>query len=212
MRTASEKDIPFLAKAITESEKSGTETLFYSAVFGLSTTETEQLFGKILEEEIEGMEWCISHFRILECGEEPAACLSAWIEGIDGMSSSIIRAQTLQYFLPLQWQNSIEKLQQASALQIPRTKGALQLECIYTEPAHRGNGYAGRLIEAVIEMEKTAHPALSRAEIQLMGENKAAISSYTKCGFLLLTEKSSENDSILTLLPGKSRVSLGRQI
>ena len=65
-RVATLEDIPFLVKTIVEAEKSGTEVLSYSAIFGLSIGEVEEKLAIILDEEIDDCELSVSSFLVAE--------------------------------------------------------------------------------------------------------------------------------------------------
>lgn len=211
-RRAESRDIPFLAEAIVESEKSGSDHLLWTRVFNRDEPGTLECIISILEEEIEGQEWNPGHFFIAEENGEYAAALSAWIEQESGMASGMIKAQTIGFLFPSQWKAAEPILKQVSAVQIPRIAGALQLENIYVRPAFRGRKLAPALIEFVIHEFAKTHPHLKTCEIQLMGNNDAAIRSYTHCGFLKRTTSAVSDDSILTLLPGTFKVSMQREM
>lgn len=208
IRPADVNDIEFLTDAIIAAEKSGSEILFYNAVFGLTEEETRRLIYNIFEEEIEGQEWYVPHFLIAIVDGKPAACLSCWIEGITGQPSGILKAQGLSYFLRNKWTNAADKLEKVKVLQLPREIGALQLECIYSAPEFRGQG----LVPALIEYALKLHPKTKKAEIHVMGNNDAAIRSYTKCGFLTGSTAHSTDTEILTLLPGDCRIALKKDL
>jgi GNAT superfamily N-acetyltransferase len=212
IRKAKESDRPFIANAIIEAEKSGTQTLFYTKVFQLYEVAVIALINDVFEEEIEGQEWCLSQFYVLEIDGQLAACLSSWIEGESGVGSGMIKAQILSYVLGDKWERANAPLALAASIQIPRIQGALQLECIFTAVEFRGKGLMGKLIQQVIEIEKNNHPALKTIEIQLMGNNANALASYTKCGFLKRSENTTADLGILNLLPGDTRVSLVKEI
>jgi ribosomal protein S18 acetylase RimI-like enzyme len=207
-RKATEKDLDFIVEAIIASEKSGTEILSWARILDISEAETAQLVRDILLEEIDGQEWAISNFVIAEKKGVPASALSAWIEGETGMASGIVKAQTIAFLMAKKWKAAESRLRQVSAIQIPRTSGALQLENIYTHPDFRGQGIVRQLIAFVLKTKLMENPQMQFAEIQLMGENKTALHSYTQCGFLKQAESIVSDASILNLLPGTYRVSL----
>jgi GNAT superfamily N-acetyltransferase len=207
-RKAQPKDIDFIIEAILESERSGTDILSWSRILSISEIQTAELVRNILEEEIEGQEWNLPSFYIAESDSRPAAALSAWIESQNGMASGLLKAQAISWLLPQSWKAAEAKLRQVSAVQIPRLAGALQLENIYTHPDFRGQRLAGQLITFVIQEKLQTHPELTKAEIQLMGENTRALNSYTQCGFLKRAESAVSDASVLNLLPGTFRISL----
>lgn len=206
--TATAADIDFVISGIIAAEKSGSELLPYTGLFGLDESATARLISDIMEEEIEGQEWYLPHFSILYVNNSPAACLSAWTEGETGLSSGQLKAQAMAWFLGEKWMAAGAQLELLKQLQLPRLQGALQLECIYTHPAFRGQGLAGRLIEFVLDRQ----PEGQVAEIQLLSSNEKALHSYTKCGFLKRTEVRCQDPAILNLLPDDTRVSLVKTI
>lgn len=206
--TAGKEDIDFITEAILESEKSGTAILGWQRILNLSESEVRTLIIQILEEDIEGQEWYIPNFRILRENNTNIAALSIWKEA----SSGVIKSQAISWFLPWKWQASAVNLQMIQKIQIPRLKDVFQLENIYVRPEYRGKGLITALIEGAISGMTEAFPEVSKAEIQLMSENQAAMHAYIKCGFIKRAESAETDDAILTLLPGKSRTSLIREI
>lgn len=211
-RKAIKADLPFLINGIIEAEKSGTKSHFYALTFGLNDEQTTSLIEDCFEEEIENQEWCMAHFFVAEDKGEPMACLSAWIERSGMEGSGILKAQMLSYFLGNKWSEAADKLKLVSEVQVERTAGTMQLECIYTAPAARGRGLAAQLIQYATKTLKENESEVQAAEIQLMTENEAALRSYTKCGFLRCREKQSQSPEILNLLPGAARVVLCAKI
>ena len=56
------------------------------------------------------------------------------------------------------------------------------------------------LINEHLAQHKTTIPAVTKAQITLLGCNEAARSAYTKAGFVQVQEKKSDNPIILNLL------------
>lgn len=207
-RKALESDKNFIIEGIIEAEKSGTEKLLYTTLFGLSEEETIELIAHIMDEEIEGQEWCLKHFIIAEVDGKAAASLCIWVEGSHGMGSGLLKAQAMAYFLDNKWNSAAEKLELLAKMQLPRLNGYAQLECIYTHRAFRGKGLAGKLIEFAVNEHKKNEPHIPGCEIQLLGNNAAAFRSYTKCGFLKRQENTCRDNRILDLLSDNTRVSM----
>jgi GNAT superfamily N-acetyltransferase len=207
-RKAIETDIDFITEGIIHAELSGGKILPYSAIFGLTETETKLLIEAVIEEEIEGQEWYLPNFHILEVNKQSACCLSNWIEANNGTGSGLLKAQAMAWILREKWTEASKKLACLKGTQLPRIQQALQLECIYTKKEFRGHGLASKLIEHSI-YEWAATPNKPKmAEIQLLANNEAALRSYTKCGFLLRAEATSTDPEILNLLAHHTRVSL----
>lgn len=211
-RKAAFSDMNFIAEGIIQAEMSGGNILPYTALFGIAKEETAALIHAVMDEEIEGQEWYLQNFTILEADGIPAACLSAWIEGETGTGSGLLKAQAMAWLLGEKWTQAGSKLEVLKSMQLPRVQLALQLECIYTKTEFRGLGMASKLIEHCIKGALTANKKPAEAEIQLLGNNGSALRSYTKCGFLLREQVTSAHPEILTLLADRTRVSLTKQL
>lgn len=191
---------------------SGSSILPYQTLFELSLEETRTLIQDVMDEEIEGQEWHLPHFSILELDGKTASCLSSWVEGDNSMGSGLLKAQAMAWVLGDKWIKAAAKLEWLKSTQLPRIQHALQLECIYTKTEFRGLGLASKLIEQLVQEAATSSNKPHMAEIQLLGNNEAALRSYTKCGFLLRTQTTSTLPEILTLLAHHTRVSLTRNL
>ncbi len=207
-RKAVEADIEFIVEGIIEAEKSGSDKLPYTTLFDLSEEDTAKLIRDILDEDIEGQEWCLQHFLIAEADGQQAACLSCWVEGSQGLGSGQLKAQAMAYFLDKVWNEAADKLKLLAEMQLPRLKGYVQLECIYTHKAFRGQGLAGRLIEFAVSEHQKNDIDFEGCEIQLLANNSAAVASYTKCGFLNRRESTCNDIRILDLLADGTRISM----
>lgn len=207
-RKAVETDIDFITEGIIHAEMSGGAILPYTAIFGLSVLETKTLIKAVMEEEIEGQEWHLPNFTILELNGEPASCLSSWVEGITGPGSGMLKAQAMAWILGEKWTGASQKLACLKSAQLPRIQQALQLECIYTKKEFRGQRLASNLIENCMNVSATSSNKPKMAEIQLLSNNEVAMRSYTKCGFLFRAEATSPDPEILNLLAHHTRVSL----
>ncbi len=211
-RNAKFSDRDFIAEGIIEAEMSGSNILPYTTLFGLGKSETKSLILAVMDEEIEGQEWYLPNFNILEADGHPVACLSAWTEGATGLGSGVLKAQAMAWILGEKWIQAGSKLEILKSMQLPRIQFALQLECIYTKTEFRGLGMASKLIEHCIESALTADNKPGEAEIQLLGNNEAALRSYTKCGFLIREQATAKDAEILTLLAHHTRVSLTKPL
>jgi GNAT superfamily N-acetyltransferase len=210
-RKATNSDMDFIIETIIASEKSGTDILSWSAILGISERNVANLVRSVLEEEIEGQEWHLGHFWIMLDGDDQyAGALSAWIEGINGSPSGVLKAQAISWFEKEAWASAQHNLQIVQKLNIPRIPQALQLENIYIRNEFQGLGLGKLLIESALQYELEAESAIEMAEIQLMSNNTKAMRAYTKCGFLKRLEIAENDPKILHLLPGDKRISLMR--
>jgi ribosomal protein S18 acetylase RimI-like enzyme len=201
IRKAVKSDFDFIAEAIIESEKSGSNIFPYGVLFDVSEMEFKGVLQQIFEEEIEGQPWDYNSWYILENdANETAAALCTWQEGSAGMSSDLLKTQSLGFVLGEKWHNNTDKLEVVSRVNIPRKNGTWQLEHLYTLENHRGNGYMNQLIEFASEGKSS--------EIQLIENNVAAKKLYEKCGFSLEIKQCEPQIERLQLLAGPCKIKM----
>jgi len=201
IRQATVADKAFVMTAITEAEKSGGNTVSYCNLLGITEQEFSDMLSNMLDEEIEGQELYIPGFLIALVNGIPAAASCSWVEQGGNMASSTLKSNLLMYHtnrsVLLAAMPAIAALKDVN---IDRTQGTLQIESIYTSPHYRGKGLTGMLINEHLAQHKTTIPAVTKAQITLLGCNEAARSAYTKAGFVQVQEKKSDNPIILKLL------------
>jgi ribosomal protein S18 acetylase RimI-like enzyme len=209
IREAAINDIPFIAEAIIEAEKSGSKILSYTTIFGLSEYETKRALIEILNEEIDGCEFSVSSFILAEKDNTAVAGAGAWIEGLEGISSNDLKRNAINYFFP---KESFERARAASSavkdLFIPRTRGMTQIEIVYVKPEFRGNNLAARLIEKQVERCSMLKNTLNRqdvTEVQVFADNMAAIKLYERLGFSLFLEKKSKDENAGFYFPSDTK-------
>jgi GNAT superfamily N-acetyltransferase len=204
LRKAEPKDLDFIIDCIVESEKSGGAIFPYSETFGVSVLQFSQIIKEIFDEEIAGQPWCLDHWYVLEAAEGVAvAGLSAWIEGAEGLSSDLLKAQILNFFLKKEWESAKDKLQVLASVTIERKSQYVQLEHLYTHPLHRGKGYMKALILQTLNTFQD-YPA----EIQVLEINTNAVSLYEYMGFSVNQRQCNESLVRLSLLSGSCKLQL----
>lgn len=206
-RNATVKDIPFLVETIIEAEKSGTSILSYCTIFGLTEQETEMYLSKMLEEEIDGCELSISSFFIAEEQESIAGAVAVWLEGSEGISSTILKGNLLNYTLPKpNMEIALKKAAIIKEAHIEYQNGTLQLGLVYVSNTYRGQNLAGKMIEYAISNYRNKYPEIFEMHVQVFGNNIPAIKSYKKVGFEIVKSKESLNPEINKLLPYSTKV------
>jgi ribosomal protein S18 acetylase RimI-like enzyme len=213
IRKATTDDVPFLVDTIIEAEKSGTDVLTYNTIFGLSETESRKYISDMLMEEVNGCELSISSFLIAEKGGRYAAAVGAWIEGGEGIPSSVLKGNLLNYTLP---KHCIEKAVSLNNLvkdlHIEYINNTIQIGLVYVSADFRGLGLANALIEEQIEQLLKVVPEISECYVQVFGNNLAAIKSYEKSKFIRQSEKHSDNSAIKNYFPSDSKLLMKRGI
>lgn len=207
IRGATIKDIPFLVQAIIEAEKSGTDKLSYSTIFGLSEPDVHRILTKVLLEEVDNCELSVSSFMIVEAKGKIISCLSSWIESRDGTPSSVIKGNLLNYTLP-HWciENAIKVNDIIRDLNIEYIPNTIVIGVGYVNPDNRGSGLGPLLITKQIETLSKATPDISDAYVAIFESNIPSIRSVEKLGFEIIKKVESSNDEILKYLPFNKKV------
>lgn len=212
-RHATLNDIPFLVDTIIEAEKSGTNVLTYSTIFGLSEIEARKYIEKMLQEEIDGCELSISSFFLGERFGKIVGAVGAWYEGSEGISSTIIKGNLLSYVLPSSCLIRAKSLKHiVRDLHIEYLENTIQIGLVYVVPEARGKGLVTLLINHVISILKEANPSAETAYIQLFGNNTAALRAYKRAGFKTILVNNATLPEILNYMPYKSKILMKKEI
>lgn len=212
-RPATKKDIPFLVDTIIEAEKSGTDKLSYTSIFNLSESETRKYIADILLAEIDGCELSISSFFLAEINGTVVASVAAWIEGAEGIPSSVIKGNLLKYFLPKESITDAIKLHPIlNELYIENRIATIQLGLVYVSENYRGKKLTNLLINEVINKYKLLNKNLSEMYVQVFENNISAIKSYEKSNFEIVKLVKSKNKRITDFLPSNGKVLMKKQI
>ncbi len=211
VRRAVAGDNAFLVEAIISAEKSNTSRLGLATLFGSNEEEVRKLVERMLEEEVDGCEFSTSSFMVAEVGGKPVAAVAGWVEGAgeEEMPSALLKANLIGYTFPA------ERMQQLRAnaavitgIQIPREEGSLQIEYVHVDPAHRGKGLAGRLIDAHI----AAAAGATKAQVQAFADNAIAIGLYERLGFRIVRTFASSDPRTILFMPYTEKVLMERDI
>ena len=212
-REATVKDIPFLVETIIEAEKSGTDIFTYTTVFGLDEAEARKYITAMLGEEVDGCELSVSSFLLAEKDGNVAAAIAAWVEGEDGIPSTVLKGNLLNYTLP---KENIEKAMAVNPLlrdlHIEYKTDTLQLGLVYVSAGFRGQDLVRLLIEEKIRRAKEKAPAISEMLVQVFGDNAPAIRAYEKAGFHTILAKESDNPDVPAYLPSPRKVLMRKEI
>ena len=194
-RNATVEDVPFLVDTIIEAEKSGTDRLSYSTVFGLTEAETRGYLADMLLEEVDGCELSISSFLIAEKKGIIAAAVAGWIEGIEGIPSSVLKGNLLNHILP---RDSVKK-----AMILNPVLGELHIENM---------NLVNLLIDELILYLQKAISDLSVMYVQVFANNIPAIRAYEKANFKVESTKKTSNKEILKYLPSDKKILMKKEL
>jgi hypothetical protein len=213
IREATKNDVPFLVKTIIEAEKSGTDKLSYSTVFGLTEDEVQKYLTIMLNEEVDNCELSISSFLIAEKNGTVSAALSAWIEGIDGIPSAILKGNLLNYVLPTKCIEQAKTLNEIiREIHIEYMPNTIQIGAGYVAEEYRGNKLLGLLNDEIITKLIQFEPKVSSICAQIFSCNIPSIKTYEKANFKVIMIKESFNEEILHYLPSNKKILMKKEL
>ena len=178
LRTASIKDISWLASAIIACEKSGTSRCGLAGLLSISEPELQALLEQWLQQMPAGSEWSLESFWVMEDQSEPVACSAVWEEGKPKPSAWIKAALLMKGLSPTTAKNFQSHSPLVADFMFPREPGALQLEYVYVSPKAQGKGFGKTLLNGLMEK----FPG-RKIQVQLFGNNAIAEKLYQKLGF-----------------------------
>lgn len=213
IRPANEKDIPFIVEIIISAEKSGTNTLSYCTLFGLSEEQAKEYLAQMLAEEVDDCELSVSSYLIATLHNEPVAGVGAWIEGFNGLSSNLLKRNLLTYTVPKHcFEYAIKASAAVSDLYLPETNASIQIGMVYVKENFRGNGLAPQLIEAQIIKLSETNSHIETIEVQVFANNESAIHCYHKLGFVKSNESISNKSDAKHFFPDNRKILMSKHI
>jgi hypothetical protein len=213
LRNATIDDVPFLVDTIVEAEKSGTDKFSYSTVFGLSEESARKYISDMLLEEVDGCELSISSFLVAEKNGKIAAALSAWIEGLNGIPSSILKGNLLNYIMPKECFVKATLINPIiREMHIEYTSNSIQLGAGYVSKEFRGNNLIGVLNNEIVERLYKSKPDVSEAYAQIFSCNLPSIKSAEKENFNVVMIKESSNKEICRYLPSNKKILMKKDL
>jgi hypothetical protein len=213
IRQADIADVPFLVDTIIEAEKSGTNILSWSTIFGLSLEQTRKYISDMLLEEIDGCELSISSFLVAEIQGGVVAALSAWAEAVNNKSSAELKGDLLSYFLPKDCiKRAIAINSIIREIHIDYDPGTLQKGAGYVVKEFRHKNLFGILTNEIIERLLKLYPTISDVYTQIYGCNIPAIKANEKANFKIVKIKQSNNEEILRYLPSNKKLLMKKEL
>lgn len=213
IRKATINDVPFLVDTIIEAEKSGTDKLSYSTIFGLSEDEVRKYLIDILNEEVDGCELSISSFLIAEYKGKIGGAISAWIEGIDEVSSAVIKGNLLNYTLPKECiERAINLNEIIRELRIEYIPNTIVLGVGYVVEEFRGNKLLGLLNSEIIARLIKKKPDVTSICAQIFSCNTPSLRAMERTNYNIVMTKTSSNYEINKFLPSNTKYFLKKII
>jgi len=204
IRRATINDISFIADVILEAEKSGTGNCGLAKLYGLTEIELKQYLVNMLDEEIDGCEFSISSFLVVEYDGKPVAAGGGWLEGDneDGMASSMLKANLIAYYIPSEnIKSSRSRLDVVKDIQIEREMGAFQLEYAYVTKEHQGHFLYEWLVEELLKQAIQKNPGLKKAQTHVFENNKVVVLMLKLLGFKISEKYVSQREDIHQYYP-----------
>lgn len=208
------KDIPFIVETIIEAEKSGTDRLSYSTIFGLNEEEVKFYLSEMLMEEADGCgELSLSSYIIAKEKNNFIAASSAWIEGAEGMPTSILKGNLLNFVLPKKTMEKALKLQpMLNDLHFDYKSNSIFMGAGYVRNEYRGNNMLMILKKKNIDFILNKNPEIKEAYVDIFSCNTPAIRTNEKMGFKIIKTKQSNNNDILDYLPSNKKLLLKKEL
>ncbi len=205
---AQESDIDFIIEAILESEKSGTQIISTCKVFNISEEEYKNILHEILKENIEDSEYELPGYLIAKQDKEYIGTSGSWIEGLNNISSGLIKSSVLTPYLSKEKINEMNKnLRLISALTLPRENHAFQLEHIYIREKFRKHGIFSILIKENIKRNLSRFP-FTKVQTILFKDNACSYYAHLNLGFNEIETKAVQDKAILDFFPYNSKTIL----
>lgn len=213
IRRATLNDVDFIIEAIIEAEKSFSDKISYCQIFSVTKEELVKLFRQILSKDVIGQELCFSEYMIAEENSNFAGACASWVEGAEGFSSSVVKANLLMEYFGHEKINKAQYLfKYLREINIEREPNTLQIVNAYIKPDYRGQGIIAKLIMEHIKQQKIKYPFIERVQLRPTGTNESAYRAYNKLGFEFVLEKRIEDDFILDFIPSKSKILMEKKL
>lgn len=190
IRPARISDIPFIIETIFQAERSGTAVVPTCRIFNITEEKYKEIIHELLLENISGYEYSLDSYLIAFIDNRPAAAFGAWIEGYEGVPSSVIKLNAFYTFIEQDSRETvINRIKDLSGRFFAREQGTLQFEYAYVPPEFKGKGVLQQVMREQIRRYYSIDQNLSKAQVALFKENLPAYKSYLRFGFQIAESK-----------------------
>ena len=214
-RPATSKDIDFLAETVIQAERSSTGKCGLANYFNVTEEELRDYLVQIFEEEVDGCEFSLSSFIVVEYEGKVVAAMGGWLEGgnEDEMPSAMLKSNLLMYVIP---KDKILLSQKNIAitkdLSIKREWGTYQGEYSYVVPEHQGQFLIQDLMEAHITRAKSFGPKVPKMQVHVFESNKVIILINKMMKFKIVNSFTSQNPRIKEFFPYNTILLMEREL
>lgn len=204
IRPATANDIDFLVETVIQAEKSSTGNCGLANYFDVTEEEMRDYLTKMFEEEVDGCEFSLSSFIVIEYEGKVVAAMGGWLEGDneDEMPSSLLKSNLLMYVMP---KEKIIKSQENAAitkeLSIEREWRTYQLEYSYVIPEHQGQFLVQDLMTAHINKANNYNGEVKKMQAHAFEHNKVILLINKMMGFKITNRYMSDNPRIPEFYP-----------
>ena len=163
-------------------------------------------------EEIDGCELSISSFLVAEFNGQIVAAIGAWIEGIQGVPSNVLKGNLLNFILPKRCiERAVTMNKILSEVHIEYVPNTIQIGVVYVESEFRGINLVSNLIEKQIFHLTLNQTIIPDAYVQVFGNNLPAIRAYERSNFKVQLIKKSRSKEISNYLPSNQKILMKRE-
>ena len=215
IRPATTNDIVFLVETVIQAEKSSTSNCGLANYFDVTVEEMRDYLTKLFEEEVDGCEFSLSSFIVIEYEGKVVVAMGGWLEGDneDEMPSALLKSNLLMYVMP---KDKILKSQENASitkeLSIEREWGTYQLEYSYVSPEHRGQFLVQDLITAHINKAKCYDGKVKKMQAHVFESNKVILLINKMMGFKITKRFMSDNPRIPEFYPFNVMVLMEKEL
>ncbi len=214
-RPATLKDVGFLVETVIQAEKSLMGNCGMANHFGITEQELRGYLAQMFDEEIDGCEFSVSSFIVVEYEGKVVAAMGGWLEGDneDAMPSSILKSNLIQYVMPkeaiLKAQENIPITREFS---IERQENTYQLEYTYVLPEHQGQMLIQSLMRQHFSRAMNKGPHIKKIQAHAFEGNKVIVLINKMMGFKITKRLVATNPRILEFYPYDTMVLLEKEL
>jgi ribosomal protein S18 acetylase RimI-like enzyme len=213
VRLATYDDLPFLIQSVIEADKSGTAVSSYCSLLHVDEVTFAKLLEKIFLLELDGFEFCVSAFCVLESNGVVVGASASWIENSDGIPSWQNRVLSLREVCDLPtFSNFLKMAEKSKNINPERTIGALQIESVFIINDFRGKGLLKKMLDFHQKIAIHKSQNVNTVELLVYDNNSSALKSYLREGFQLAKRTKIASEELKKIFPSDGMILLSKKI